>query len=326
MMKFRFDNPLIGIFTVSLGVSLSAWAFTSCATGVNIHQKKLSRAEINQTESLNPYWDFQSGADIYFTLKKGQDDEDAAEFIDYFLKKNPAIKKIGKREKEILQKSDIVDVALYKKRYALKLSGKNFPASSASFYFAFSPSWKRVRVPGYGAYWQSKKNALAVAITGKTVFLSNNGLFNGLFNEESPLPTSNFAGWRQEAFASGWIHKPKIFDTLLENAGLFVQIPAEDFYILIYKDGGNYNCVFRLEMKNVSTAKAVASMLLIARNNLNEKALLAIKNRKLIELFFTNPPAIDGKSIVLNLPSLTKEGFFTIIDSLSGGPTSGGSS
>jgi len=304
-----------------LRLCLTGILIASCATGISINQETPgpadgSRSAGSQFEPANPYREFPPGAYIYFTLKK--DSAAGAEFTDYFLKKFPAAVKIGKRERKILSRASLIDLAFYKGRFAAKLSGDGFPVFSGSLYFALSPAWKKISIEGAGSYWQAKKNSFSIALNKNTVFISNKGLFQEFSGSGKPQPDSNYAQWSKDAFASGWMHRPVVFDSLLERAGVFVKIPASGLYFFIFEDGNNCNCVFRLEMQNASTAKAVASMLVIARNNINSENLSRGGNRNITGLFFANPPSVDGKSLVLNLPAIPKKEFFEMAGAFMG--------
>ena len=113
------------------------------------------------------------------------------------------------------------------RRFFLAAAGR-YPRHGANWGFTFSRAWRRQRSAYGGTFWYNRHNSLAVSLARNAALVSN---VDPLRSMDREIPPPGFEQFRQGSALAGWVPNPSnAIDGFLQNLGLPIQIPAEDFF------------------------------------------------------------------------------------------------
>jgi hypothetical protein len=211
----------------------------------------------------------------------------------------------------ILDKSSVLMAGFYPQSPDRKIlgvvHGKNYPVSAANLGFSGNKIWeKNISSTGI-AYWHSNKPKMSLAVFPSQVFVSDG---DPLYAGKSVRLPDNFAKAKKDAAVLLWMPSAVPIRNLLAMLDVPVNIPVNDMFVSVIipneaKNAKNETLCqleIRLDSSSPSLAKALASILRIARSQLKNLQINDPKLVALINLILANAPETDGRSVMLRSP------------------------
>ena len=270
----------------------------SCATAPKV---SFSPEQENRELSILP-----SGARIYLWV----DAEKGRPLLDSL----SSLYLNGERIPEILDRTQSAAAAIFpdqsgERRFFLAASG-SYPRSAASFSFAFSKVWKRLKSVTGSSYWHSEKDNISLALGSKLALVSNTDPYEKFSPEIMPDGFPLFSRGREFA---GWINDPSDFlDNFLLSLGIPLHVPAEDFFFgaVNVGSGGNtaagWELVFNIATSSPAQARSLVTLFSMARLFITrgpppefEEGAASISPQEAAMLLFANAPELDGNALIL---------------------------
>jgi hypothetical protein len=278
-------NPLNAPVPLLIAASV---IFVSCATGPR-------QKNIDTEPDENNFAFFPSGAYVYFCADRAKSQELVDAIIPYFIKPD-------ERQKQILEKTGRINVALYKNdiperpsHFIASLEGESYPVFLISSAFTFSFNWKRIKEKN-GFYWRAKNDGFSMAIDSKKIFISDTALFSNQQKTEAPRSYPQF---QNGGIISGWMAKADMVNELLKSFGAPLTIPVNELLFVIRSNDYGYELSLRIETQSASVAKAAAALLIIAKHSVSGQGGKEDEAKNLTRLFFANTPVVQGNAIII---------------------------
>ena len=204
------------------------------------------------------------------------------------------------------------------RQFFLAATGR-YPRHRGNISFAFSRGWRRQRGYDRQTFWLSRDNNMAVALGANLALVSNIDPFEGFARE---IPPQTFAEFSQAMAVAGWLRNPsEAINGFIENLGLPLQIPAEDFFFGVLRspeedDAGPWELVFRIRSPSELHARSLIVLFATASFFVLQMApgvidgpyfstqAGSISLQEVARLLFANVPVQDGEFLTLRISSL----------------------
>jgi hypothetical protein len=213
-----------------------------------------------------------------------------------------------------LDKSETLFAAYYpqdKERKFLGITrGKNYPVSAANLGFSGNKAWeKNISAVGID-YWHSNKPKMSLALFPSQAFLSDGDPFYA--GSGAHLP-DNFEKAKKDAAVVLWMPSAVPLRNMLAMLDVPVNIPVNDMFVSIINQKETketketkkellYQIVIRLDSNSASQAKALASILRIARTQIKNLQITDPNIIALVNLILANAPETDDRAVILRSP------------------------
>lgn len=223
----------------------------------------------------------------------------------------------AKDASRILDLTDTAMAAFYpdgaSRRFFLAGWGK-YPKIRAGVSMGLSRDWKKKKSETGKRYWYSESHKLGVALGSALAFASDGDPFAaslpGLKSEEQSTPLG-FEEFRRTKVLSLWLNDPKVLlDPFMDNLGIPIQIPAEDFYLgvgrLASDPAGDdqWELAFKIRTQSANQARSLLTLismarLFIQRAPAGETAGGEFTVQDAAALLFANPPEQEGEFLTI---------------------------
>ena len=220
------------------------------------------------------------------------------------------------------------------RRFFLAATGR-YPRHRANFSLAFSRAWRRQRGYSGGTYWYSRSNNIAISLGPNLALVSNTDPFEAFARE---TPPQSFAEFRRGMALAGWMNNPsEPINGFLENLGLPLQIPAEDFFFgaahssngYEENDAAPWELAFRIRAPSEADARSLLILFSTARffvqmmipgeldgaHLSGETGMLSLQ--EVAMMLFANVPEQDGEFLTLRINSLDPDSMALLFDMFS---------
>ena len=234
----------------------------------------------------------------------------------------------GRDAQPILERTDAAAAAFFSgnpsRRFFLAGWG-DYPNLKAGFSMSFSRDWKRVKSDTGNRYWYSRSNKVGIALGPSLAYASDGDPFApGAGMDISP---PGFLDFRLPCVLSGWIVEPnEQINRLMDNMGIPLQIPAEDFFFGIIRapDDGAFPgrelwaLNFKIRTPSANQARSLVSLFSLARLFMprGEIPLDAetMSPQEAATLLFANAPVQDGAFLSIRTGVLDSRGIALLFD------------
>jgi hypothetical protein len=252
------------------------------------------------------FLDLPAGASAYIWV----DVIPSREFLDDILSQ----KRLNtKTVKTFLDKTNTAVLALYppgrseagggKRSFLLAGRGADYPVFLSSVFMAFDPAWKKKKSPEGKKYWASKKNMLSFFIQKREAYVSDGELFFDWGGAESP---ASFWDFNEGAQMAAWITDIRPLNNALARMDIPITIPAAALFIAGFRQGEDWQAVFRMETPSPAQARGLASILLLLRKALDGNYIKDANSVKFARFLLSESPELDGRAIILKSPPITR--------------------
>jgi hypothetical protein len=183
------------------------------------------------------------------------------------------------------------------------LQGKSYPAAKAAIGLKASSDWEKTSLGNGFSFWKNKnrnlflQGDLFLSLDSKKIWLFNYPSFTGEKKIDNVKIPQSYYKFQSGSVASGWSDSANILQKLVQYYEMPINLPGENIMFAIKKNDYDHEVSFRIGTKNSSSAKAIASMIMLVRNNIifdvDESTKIAVN------LFFANAPSVDGNSVII---------------------------
>jgi hypothetical protein len=185
-----------------------------------------------------------------------------------------------------------------------------FPVSQAGFAFTFDKNWKKIRPKTGSAYWHSDRNRLSLSLGSGQAYIAlapwgNPG--SPFSDPPGTLIPDGFDEFRRGAALACWLEDPQVpINKFLNALELPLQVPAEQAFISLFPLEQDYEALIRIRTPSVSQARALVSLINMARLFISDMAE-SDREAALGALLFANPPVQDGQNINLRTALMSEK-------------------
>jgi hypothetical protein len=222
----------------------------------------------------------------------------------------------GKDVPEALDRTGSAVVAVYpegeSRRFLAALRG-SYPRFRTGLSLAFSSAWKRARSETGDRYWRSSSYGVSIALTADRALVSDGDPFFPPPEAGNPavIPQGGppggpqgrpqgLAELRRDALLAGWLEEAGTpVNQFFARLEIPLQIPAERVLFGVYAVPQGYEGTLHIETPSVNQAKAVASIISLARLFM-APAPGAEGPLALASALFAKPPVQEGSTLIIH--------------------------
>jgi hypothetical protein len=208
---------------------------------------------------------------------------------------------------------------IMERRFLMVGYGKKYPAGLLSFSFFFDPAWRKIKSITGKKYWRSSKNNISLFIQKDRAHISDADPF---FVEDSVMAPEIFTYFSEGSCISAWLTDMSPINKALERIDLPITIPATAILAAVFPHEEDWQITFRVETPTQAQARGLLAVLSMARNalsgGLSETYGSNIRgDMDFLRLLLSEPPQIDGSTLVLKSPPLSQSALAGLIAQLS---------